>query len=102
MIDRDQMRADLLDVLRDHVPHPPAYRVAELAGYGRHAVAPVLTELEQEGIYQRPPNAVPLHRLRPSDLDVPTVVLAERLGVTERTIRRYRARASTPPAERAP
>ena len=98
-IDRTTVRTHILAVLARHRGPLSTSEVAELAGYGRHTVAPVLAELEREGRYQRKPNAMPLHRLRPGDLDLPTTVLAERLGVTERTVRRYRARASIPPAE---
>ena len=92
-VDRDALRDHILAVIARHREPLSTSEVAALAGYGRHTVAPVLTELEQEGIYQRKPTATPLHRLRPSDLDLPARVLAERLGVTERTIRRYRAAA---------
>lgn len=92
-IDRQQMRAHILAVLESHRGPLSTSEVADLAGYGRHTVAPVLAELEREGRYRRKPNAEPLHRLRPGDLDLPSRVLAERLGVTERTIRRYRAAA---------
>jgi len=97
-VDRSALRADVLAVLARHPGPLSTSEVAELAGYGRHTVAPVLAELERDGIYQRKPTAMPLHRLRPGDLDLTARVLAERLGVTERTVRRYRARASTPPA----
>lgn len=92
-IDRTAVRAHILAVLARHRGPLSTSEVAELAGYGRHTVAPVLAELERDGVYQRKPNAMPLYRLRPSDLDLPTTVLAERLGVTERTVRRYRAAA---------
>lgn len=98
-INRAHLRADILAALARHRGPLSTSDVAELAGYGRHTVAPVLADLEREGLYVRKPNATPLHRLRPGDLDLPARVLAERLGVTERTVRRYRARASTPPAE---
>jgi hypothetical protein len=91
MIDRDQMRRDLLAVLAKHRPHPHVGVVAELSGYHRHTIAPMLTELKREGLYDWPPKNFPHHRLRPSDLDTPTHILAQRLGVTERSIRRYRA-----------
>ena len=101
-IDRAALRADILDTLARHRGPLSTSEVAEHVGHGRHLVASVLAELEREGLYQRKPTREPIHRLRPGDLDLPTTVLAERLGVTERTVRRYRARASTPPAERAP
>jgi hypothetical protein len=91
MIDRDQMRRDLLAVLAKHRPHPHARYVAELAGYSRQVAGPMLGQLAAEGLYDWPPKNLPAHRLRPSDLDTPTRILAERLGVTERSIRRYRA-----------
>ena len=95
-VDPTTLRAHILAVLARHRGPLSTSEVAELAGYGRHTVAPVLAELEREGRYQRKPNAMPLHRLRPSDLDLPASVLAERLGVTERTVRRYRAAATRP------
>ena len=92
-IDRTTLRVDVLAVLARHHGPLSTSEVAELVGHGRHLVASVLAELEREGLYQRKPNAMPLHRLRPGDLDLPARVLAERLGVTERTVRRYRAAA---------
>lgn len=98
-IDRATLRADILAVLAKSRAPLSTSEVAEIVGHGRHLVASVLAGLEREGLYRRKPSATPLHRLRPGDLDLPAPVLAERLGVTERTVRRYRARASTPPAD---
>lgn len=98
-IDRAALRASILAVIAKHRCPLSTSEVAEHVGHGRHLVASMLAELEREGLYQRKPNCEPAHRLRPGDLDLPARVLAERLGVTERTVRRYRSRASTPPAD---
>lgn len=92
-INRTTLRADILAVLAKHRAPLSTSDVAELVGHGRHLVASVLAELEREGLYARKPTREPLYRLRPGDLDLPARVLAERLGVTERTVRRYRAAA---------